>query len=91
MASEIPSELKVWIQFEGHQKTKVTVSKNDDIDDLKKEALKNSKYHGSIYSEDVEVFAGDTELNPGSLVKSEMKTIWGTVDNPFILHIKTGM
>ena len=90
MASEKPTELSVWIQFEGLKTTKVTVFKDADIHDLKVEAIKTSKYCDSTYPEDVEVFAGCCEaiVDPG--IKLTAMSC-GTSVNPFRLKIITGM
>ena len=90
MASEKPTGLNVWIQFEGLKTTKVTVSKDANIYDLKVEAIKASKYCGSTYPEEVEVFADCCEaiVDPG--IKLTAMSC-GTSVNPFHLKIITGM
>ena len=83
------SDRKVWIQFEGG-KTKVTVPEDADIDDLKKEAIKNSEYRNSVFPQGVEVIADDGKMvDPGILVTA-MKD-YGTSVKPFCLQIKRGL
>ena len=82
---------KVWIQFEGKQPFKITVSEDAYIDDLKVKAIEDSKQSTISPSDvDVEVKKEDTILNPSNSVISEMDDGWGrNAKNPFVLHIIT--
>ena len=89
ISTKMTCERIVWVQFEGSEVCKVIVKDDADINDLKKAAIEEEKY--SIGPGNVELFKDKEKPNVGRLVKLEMVDCWGTVEKPFLLHIKTGM
>ena len=89
MASETTFKRNVWIQFE-EAKTKVTVPKDADNDDLIKEAIRNSQCRDSVFSQDVEVITDDGKMVDPGIPVTAMKD-YGASVKPFCLQFKRGM
>ena len=83
------TQQKVWIQFEGEESTKITISTDADIDDLKVKAIECSN-ENRIFPSDVVVKKGDTKLEPDISVLQAMEDGYGRSSKiPFVFYIIT--
>lgn len=63
-----PTEIGIWIQFEGCEATKIQLNSTSDIDDVKKVAL-NSQPGRDLY----QAYYRNKQLGPGELVPFDTK------------------